>query len=124
MVLDTGFNIWLIMTLYYKMWQILLRNGRTILLQNATNVYFLLQNITLLLQNATVITNEGSLLQKAKVITKCDIYYKFRQYRSYEWYTPPSAVVNQTGEAWGTSRTPLCIFMYIILYVYAFLMSF
>ena len=24
------------------------------------------------------------LLQKAKVITKCDVYYKFQQYRSYE----------------------------------------
>ena len=70
MLLDTGFNIWLIMTLYYKMWQILLRNGRTILLQNATNVYFLLQNITLLLQNATVITNEGSFIAKG------ESYYK------------------------------------------------
>ena len=41
------------------------------LLQNAT--VFLLQNATVLLQNATV------LLQNATVITKCDVYYKFRQ---------------------------------------------
>ena len=53
--------------------QILLRNGRTILLQNATKVYFLLQNMTLLLQNATVITNEGTF------IAKDDSYYKMRR---------------------------------------------
>ena len=36
----------------------LLQNGTTILLQNATNVYFSLQNATVLLHNATVITND------------------------------------------------------------------
>ena len=36
MLLDTRFRIWLIMTLYYKMWQILLQNATAILLQNAT----------------------------------------------------------------------------------------
>ena len=50
------------------------------LLQNAPD--FLLQNATALLQNATV------LLQDTTVITKCDIYYKFRQYtRPYITYS-------------------------------------
>ena len=71
-VLDTGFNIWFIMTLYYKIWQMLLQNGTTILLQNATNVYFLLQNAIVLLHNATVTTNDRN------VIVKGDIYYKIR----------------------------------------------
>ena len=71
-VLDTGFNNWFIMTLYYKIWQMLLQNGTTILLQNATNVYFLLQNAIVLLHNATVTTNDRN------VIVKGDIYYKIR----------------------------------------------
>ena len=70
--LDTGFNNWFIMTLYYKIWQMLLQNGTTILLQNATNVYFLLQNAIVLLHNATVTTNDRN------VIVKGDIYYKIR----------------------------------------------
>ena len=53
MVLDTRFQIWFITRVYYKM--------RQILLQNATN--FLLQNGT--------------------VITKCDVYYKLRQYNVF-----------------------------------------
>ena len=48
----------------------LLQNGATILLQNATNVYFLLQNATVLLHNATVITNDRNFIAKG------DIYYK------------------------------------------------
>ena len=52
MLLDTRSHIWLIMTLYYKMRQVLLQNATAILLQNATEVY----------------------------ITKCDSYYKLRQY--------------------------------------------
>ena len=32
--------IWFIMTLYYKMWQILLQNAISTLLQNATKVYY------------------------------------------------------------------------------------
>ena len=71
-VLDTGFNNWFFMTLYYKIWQMLLQNGTTILLQNATNVYFLLQNAIVLLHNATVTTNDRN------VIVKGDIYYKIR----------------------------------------------
>ena len=50
----------------------LLQNGTTILLQNATNVYFLLQNAIVLLHNATVTTNDRN------VIVKGDIYYKIR----------------------------------------------
>ena len=44
------------------------------LLQNAS--VFLLQNATVLLQNATVITNYENF------ITKCDVYYKLRQYNT------------------------------------------
>ena len=43
-----------------------------ILLQNASG--FLLQNATVLLQNTTVITNCDDFT------TKCDVYYKLRQY--------------------------------------------
>ena len=46
------------------------------LLQNVSD--FLLQNVTVLLQNATI------LLQNATVITKCDVYYKLRQYTIFE----------------------------------------
>ena len=56
MALDTSFHILFIMTLYYKM--------RQILLQNATAV---------LLQNAIVITNWDNF------ITKCDSHYTFRR---------------------------------------------
>ena len=52
LVLTTRFHIWFIMTLYYKMRQILL------------------QNATILLQNPTL-------------ITKCNVYYKLRQYQKY-----------------------------------------
>ena len=51
----------------------LLQNGTTILLQNATNVYFLLQNATVLLHNATAFTNDRN------VMVKGDIYYKIRR---------------------------------------------
>ena len=53
MVLDTGFHIWFVMTVYYKMRQILLQNAIAMLLQNASG--FLLC---------------GSF------IAKCDSYYK------------------------------------------------
>ena len=42
----------------------LLQNGTTILLQNATNVYFLLQNATVLLHNATVIKMTRNVIAK------------------------------------------------------------
>ena len=51
----------------------LLQNGTTILLQNVTNVYFLLQNATVLLHNAAVITNYRNFIAKG------DIYYKIRR---------------------------------------------
>ena len=40
MVLDTMFNIWFIMTVYNKTWEILLQNATAILLQNAKEVYY------------------------------------------------------------------------------------
>ena len=40
MVLDTRFHISFIMTLYYKMRQILLQNTTAFLLQNATEIYY------------------------------------------------------------------------------------
>ena len=93
-VLDMRFYIWFILTIYYKMRQVLWQNATAILLQNVTEVYHkmhqvfyykmdkvfyykmqqfyykmwqLLQNVMILLQNATV-------------ITKCDVYYKLWQY--------------------------------------------
>ena len=57
-ILDKNFYVWFIMTLYCKTRQILLQIATAILLQNAS----------------------GFLLQNAAVITKCDIYYKLRQY--------------------------------------------
>ena len=54
--------------------QILLQNATAILLQNATEVYYkMCQDETVLLQNATV-------------ITKCDVYYKLRQYIEFEYF--------------------------------------
>ena len=57
----------------------LLQNATAILLQNATEVYYKMRQVFYykmrqLLQNATI------LLQNATVITKCDVYYKLRQY--------------------------------------------
>ena len=67
------FLIWSIVTLFYKMRQILLQNTTAIILQNAWA--FLLQNTTaIMLQNAWAF-----LLQNATVITKCDSYYKMRR---------------------------------------------
>ena len=59
--------------------QILLQNASAILLQNATEVYYKMRQVFYykmrqLLQIATI------LLQNATVITKCDVYYKLRQY--------------------------------------------
>ena len=67
------------MTVFYKMRQILLQNATAILLQNAPEVYYKMRQLFYykmrqLLQNATI------LLQNARVITKCDLYYKLRQY--------------------------------------------
>ena len=54
------FHIWIIITLYYKMWKKLLQNTTSILLQNAT----------VLLQNKT---------KSVDFLTKCDNYYKMRR---------------------------------------------
>ena len=68
------------------MQQILLQNATAILLQNATEAYYKMRQFLYykmqqfyykmrqLLQIAT------TLLQNATVITKCDVYYKLRQY--------------------------------------------
>ena len=61
----------------------LLQNATAILLQNATEVYYKMRQVFYykmrqLLQNATI------LLQNATVITKCDIYYKLRQYNQLQ----------------------------------------
>ena len=48
------------------------------LLQNVSG--YLLQNVTVLLQSATVITKYDDFIINATVITKCDVYYKLRQY--------------------------------------------
>ena len=58
--------------------QILLRNATTILLQNATKVYYkmrqvLLNNTTVLLHNATVISKCNDFN------TKCDTYYNVQR---------------------------------------------
>ena len=71
------FHISFIMTVYHKMWQILLQNATAILLQNMTEVYyklrrFFLWNVTVLLQNTIVITNRNDF------ITKCNSYYKMQ----------------------------------------------
>ena len=54
------FHIWFIMTLYYKMWQIL-QSATTILLQNSTNVSHKMPEVFYF-------------------ITKCNSYYKMLQY--------------------------------------------
>ena len=68
--------------------QILLHKATAILLQNATEVYYKMRQVFYykmrqfyykmrqLLQIAT------TLLQNATVITKCDVYYKLRQYNA------------------------------------------
>ena len=64
-----------IMTVYYKMRQILLQNATAILLENASGF---------LLQNATIITNCDDF------ITTCDSCYKMRsllQIASVHWYS-------------------------------------
>ena len=70
MVLDRRFHIRFIMTAYYKM--------RQILLQNATDIITKCDGA--LLQNAS-----GVLLQNVTVISKCDVYYKLRQYMCQDW---------------------------------------
>ena len=79
MVLDTGFHICFIMTL--------LQNATNMLLQNATEVFCKMRQVFYykmrqfyykmrqLLQIVTI------LLQNAKVITKCDVYDKLRQFK-------------------------------------------
>ena len=76
MLLDTRFHIWLIMTLYYKMRQILLQNATAILLQNATEVYYKMRQV--------FYYKMRQLLQNSTVITKFDVYYKSQQYMVFD----------------------------------------
>ena len=67
------------MAVCYKMRQISLKNAVAVLLQNGTEVHYKMRPVFYykmrqLLQIAT------TLLQNATVITKCDVYYKLRQY--------------------------------------------
>ena len=73
------FRISFIMKVYYKLRQVLLQNATAILLQNESG--YLLQNATTLLQNATV-------------ITKCDVYYKLRQYNNMVVYKKRAFVLS------------------------------
>ena len=85
------FYIWFIMTVYYKMRQILLQNTKAILLQKATEVYNKMGQVFYykmwqfyykywqLLQIATILS------QNATVITRCDVHYKLRQHCLW-WY--------------------------------------
>ena len=85
-------HISLIVTVYYKTRQVFLQNATAILLQNATEVYYIIHQdfyykmwqfyykIQQVLQISTIS------LQNATVITKCDIYYKLRLYTWY-WYS-------------------------------------
>ena len=68
MLLDTRFHIWLIMTLYFKM--------RQILLQNATEVYYKMRQV--------FYYKMRQLLQNSTVITKFDVYYKSQQYMVFD----------------------------------------
>ena len=45
MALDPRFHIWIIMTVYYKVRQILLQNAIAILLQNVTEVYYKMRQV-------------------------------------------------------------------------------
>ena len=76
MLLDTRFHIWLIMTLYFKMRQILLQNATAILLQNATEVYYKMRQV--------FYYKMRQLLQNSTVITKFDVYYKSQQYMVFD----------------------------------------
>ena len=85
-------HIWFIMTVYYKMRQILLQNATANLLQNATEVYYKMRQVfyhemQVLLQNATFITYCDSTILK----------YTFIKY----WFTNHfSDVCNRCIELW------------------------
>ena len=76
------------------------------LLQNATDVitkcngYFITKCDRNLLQNAS-----GFLLQNATVITKCNIYYKLRQYNPSSNYTKNHGYVVRTSTTFQFSQS-------------------
>ena len=69
------------MTLYYKMRQISLQNATAILLQNATEVYCKMRQV-FYHKMRQFLPIAIILLQKATIITKCNVYYKLQQYSS------------------------------------------
>ena len=71
MVLDTRFHTWFIMTVFYKMRQILLQNVTAILLQNVTKVYYKMRQV-FYYKMRHLLQNESILLQIMMVITNCD----------------------------------------------------
>ena len=64
------FHIWSIMTLYYKMRQILLKNATVFLLPNATKVYYKMCQV-FYYKIRQFRYKMGQLLQNATFIIKC-----------------------------------------------------
>ena len=78
------FDIWFIMTLSYKMWQILLQNATVIILQNAAKIYCKMRHVFYykmrqLLQNASILLENATFIKKC-VGTNC--HYKFQLEKS------------------------------------------
>ena len=64
------FHIWSIMTLYYKMRQMLLQNATVFLLPNATKVYYKMRQV-FYYKIRQFRYKMGQLLQNAAFIIKC-----------------------------------------------------
>ena len=72
------FHISFIVTLYYKIRQVLAQNAM-ILLQNSTKIYYKMREL-FYYKMRQVLQNAMILLQNATVITKSDVYYKICLY--------------------------------------------
>ena len=70
------FHIWFIMTLYYKMRQILLQNETIILLQFQI-VFHKMQQFYYKLRQ--LLQNASNLLQNTTAIAKCVVHYKMHR---------------------------------------------
>ena len=73
------FHIWFVMTVFYKMWQILLQNATAILLQNATEVYYKMRQV-FYYKMRQFYYKMRQLLQNATFITNCDSTYRQEKY--------------------------------------------
>ena len=95
------YDYWFIMTLYYKMRQMLLENATAVLLQNATEVYYkMLQGFYYKMRQIYDKMRQvlqAILLQNATVITKCNVYYKLRQCIPWD---PPYSFSGETLIIW------------------------